>query len=354
MTHFNSPLALLFLCTVFNTPVVAATVTSPPRNLCAVAQDPIEDIEARKLIASLYPIIRNVISHTPSISWASSFLTNKPPENALRIQEIINLLFEDGSALFTEVSRRIDELGGVQSPSLWNEYFRTYDKTFGNSEGYQDLVAHAQFFLTNSHVAPSRNYHFLDVGAGTGNFSSALLVGPRNRYVVGVDLSDFGLRLAASKAKAVAGGSATRFIAIHGSFLDAKLDRQFDGVVMNNVFYTMNNDQRRTALKKIFKALKPGGRFFLSDPLPKVQNASSELKDFVMSAMSSAASTGSPLTEFDIAFAGAMNIFFMRKSPEFLSTQQLIDIGRAAGFEPLDWEIGYYGQVSSIEFVKPN
>jgi ubiquinone/menaquinone biosynthesis C-methylase UbiE len=172
--------------------------------------------------------------------------------------------------------------------------------------------------------------------------------------VVAVDLSRFGLEVAGKKAAKVTSQNSQRFTSIEANFLEADLKGiRFDGAIMNNVFYTMSPTQRKQALAKIFKALNSGGRFFLSDPLPKVQNAAAELEDFVKLAMVDAARQGAPLTEFDIAFAGGMNVFFMRKSPQFMSTKELIAEAQAAGFRVLDWEIGYYGQVSSLELEKP-
>ncbi len=107
-------------------------------------------------------------------------------------------------------------------------------------------------------LAPASGEQVLDVGAGTGLLAEyvATLVGPQGT-VLGID--PLPLRIALAKRKARANLSFDVADAHDLSTLNAD---QFDLVYLNAVFHWL--DDKKLALRQIFRVLKPGGRLGLA------------------------------------------------------------------------------------------
>jgi ubiquinone/menaquinone biosynthesis C-methylase UbiE len=107
-------------------------------------------------------------------------------------------------------------------------------------------------------------------------------------------------------------------------------------------------------LKRIFAELKPGGRLVLNDPRDFIQNDLSKLKKFLNSVAKSAARNDSPMTEFDVAFIGAVNLqFLVGGKTKFLSTTELQALASQAGFQVEQTYDTYYGAATMLILRKP-
>jgi ubiquinone/menaquinone biosynthesis C-methylase UbiE len=97
----------------------------------------------------------------------------------------------------------------------------------------------------------------LDVGCGTGRMALhvADLVGPSGK-VFGIDPSPHRIRVAIDKLKDGAFQN-VRFIQGRGEDLGAFQDGVFDDVYLCSVFHWI--DDKRSALREIYRVLKPGG-----------------------------------------------------------------------------------------------
>ncbi len=96
-------------------------------------------------------------------------------------------------------------------------------------------------------LAPRRGERILDLGCGDGYVTERLIA--TGATVVGVDAS------AAMVAAAKARGIDARAISVY----DLEFNREFDAVFSNSVLHWVLEPERAAA--RIFRALKPGGRF---------------------------------------------------------------------------------------------
>ena len=133
--------------------------------------------------------ISSVVSRN-RVDWKSAFFT------ADRVgswgSAVLAVRLSNQSGPQAELDAEISRLGGIQSPELWNQYFKSYDKVVGYCDGYVDLLEKANAVL------PLRG-RVLDIGAGTGNFSARLLSEAAHRQIIAVDRSLTGLQVAKKK-----------------------------------------------------------------------------------------------------------------------------------------------------------
>ena len=100
------------------------------------------------------------------------------------------------------------------------------------------------------------------------------------------------------------------------------------------MLYGLSEADRITVLKKIFADLKPGAKLALNDPRDFVQRDPVRLRQHLISVMTSAVDNHAPITEKEAAFIGVLNLQFLigGNNHRFLSTQELQQLARAAGF----------------------
>ncbi len=99
----------------------------------------------------------------------------------------------------------------------------------------------------------------LDIGCGTG--SLALRLAPHGSHVHGLDLSKEMIRIAVGKAAAQRVDNVTFHTGPFDDSFDELTDGSLDGICAFSILHLL--DDRRSALTKIFRLLKPGG-FFIS------------------------------------------------------------------------------------------
>lgn len=287
------------------------------------------------------------------IFWNSKVLRSSPHLSPERSLFIINQLMDKESALNREVTYVLSDLK-LGSSQFWDKFLKVYDRVVPFSHGYLEIFAEAVRVLP-------KTGRIVDFGAGTGNGAALLAVDSPDRVLVAVDISAEGLSLAKRKLNAVlsqvpSGSAAHRFELQNGDVLTANLaPGSVDGAIMVNVLHAISEDRRPQALKEVFKSLKEGSILVLNDPSDLVQQNSSKLAEFLVSVANSAATNGAPITEYDFAFLGAINIRLLAGgTTKFLSSDDLQALAKSSGFSVESIQSSYYGTGTLLVLKKPH
>jgi ubiquinone/menaquinone biosynthesis C-methylase UbiE len=132
------------------------------------------------------------------------------------------------------------------------------------ARGYDASLAGSSLFLVDErfvdrHCPPSGR--LLDLGCGTGRLPIAMV--RQGREVLGVDLSEAMLSVAAEKAEAA--GVAVRLVRANLVELDGIADGAFDcaACLFSTLGMVTGAANRRRVVAHVFRVLRPGGRFVL-------------------------------------------------------------------------------------------
>ena len=150
----------------------------------------------------------------------------------------------------------------LQLTEFWNEYANHFQH-LNLSPVYQDLMNHV---LAKTDVVQGMSC--LDIGCGTGNYSIALnALGAR---VIGVDSSSRMLELARENVKKTGQNNTTAEIQLIESdafeFVKKLESNILDRVVANLSIAYMPHP--KLILCELHRALKPGGKLVMSNPIP--------------------------------------------------------------------------------------
>lgn len=270
--------------------------------------------------------MRDSVSRAPKLAWKSRYIASSSKVGAVKATRIVEQVFSDRK-FQAEIAKAIRELGGPQSPHLWDVYFRRcYNAITGLSQGYIQLL------LETSRNIPKAGAIY-DLGGGTGNFSTSLLSLSSQRQVTLVDMSPEAIRVAHQTVRKFAVGS--RFAALKRNLRTPGIKQgSGDAAVINNVLYTLgNNQQKLSFLRKVHAALKPDAIVVRSDPKPNYQRDERTLCDWLVQVVSSAAYHRSPMSAFNVALYAEINRKILNgKSSPFLSEEKLISLAHEAGF----------------------
>jgi SAM-dependent methyltransferase len=302
-------------------------------------------LQRRKLLPFRHALKQ--VHKTGEVSWNIKGIVANRPMQQPRVSQIISDLMNPQSELSQDFRAHIEALGGMQNPALWNAYFGSYDRLVAYTPGYLDL------FLMANRVLP-KSGRIADFGAGSGNGSSILSSAAPARRILALDLSPGGLEAAARKLKIVTGNDPSRFEVRTFDLKAEKLEAgSLDGAVMNNVLYTLG-DKKAEVLKNVYASLKPGTALILNDPGNMVQQDPAKTREFVLKVASDAVKSGAPLTEYDVALVGAINIqVLMSPKSVFLTVEELRSLAQEAGFIVRGFYKGYYGASNFLVLQKP-
>jgi ubiquinone/menaquinone biosynthesis C-methylase UbiE len=179
---------------------------------------------------------------------------------------ILDLRFE-----VEEESRRfqLDLINVLQASLMWSAYATSYDIVLNSTEVYPRLVAQ---ILGESGDAPldsiPQDARVLDLGAGTGNITQRLASSRRRSVIFAVENNRTMLNLLRYKCKPYLRQDDREpgVIALKqdiGSLYGIP-NEYFDYVIMNNVFYTL--DEPVDCMREVNRVLKIGGEVRISGP----------------------------------------------------------------------------------------
>jgi ubiquinone/menaquinone biosynthesis C-methylase UbiE len=135
---------------------------------------------------------------------------------------------------------------------FWAKYFRVYD-VLNTVPTYRELLD-----SICRELAPQPGTLVLDAGSGTGNL--ALRLKGLGCEVVAIDFCEQAVECHTAKGSGgcVLVGDLTNGLPFR--------DDCFDGIVCNNVLYTLSARDQLKAAKEFHRVLKPGGRVALANP----------------------------------------------------------------------------------------
>ncbi|WP_226886947.1 class I SAM-dependent methyltransferase [Nisaea nitritireducens] len=142
----------------------------------------------------------------------------------------------------------------TNTAKFWNKHAEGYAKRpVGDEAAYERKLA-----LTRARLTPGMEV--LEFGCGTG--TTALHHAPHVAHIRAVDISPKMLEIARHKAEAASVGNITFEVADFDS-LEAE-DGNYDLVMAHSILHLLRD--RRAAIAKAVRLLKPGGLFISSTP----------------------------------------------------------------------------------------
>lgn len=155
----------------------------------------------------------------------------------------------------------------LENDLMWSEYALLYDRILNKTELYKDLVR--QMLGESGPLQPfPERARILDLGAGTGNLAIRLMNSPQKYFVAAVENNRTMLAKLRDKTDQfhtdVFGNHGIQCIKQDITSLNGVDDNSFDGVIMNNVLYSVTD--YKACLKEALRVLKPGGEIRISGP----------------------------------------------------------------------------------------
>lgn len=300
------------------------------------------------LARPFFSALRDTLPRPPIRSWPSNSIDPQKLVDVKRLVEIVAQARDPKSQLNADLTNHVQELGGMESPVMWDTYLKSYDKIATFSSDLHNIANAAHDILPKDGV-------IFDVGAGTATISAILLLLAPERKVVAGDWSTTGLALAKTKLDLVTNREPGRYKLLNMDLTKEEdwPTQKFDGAVMNNVLYAFGDHKvKLEVLKRICDSLKPGAPFILSDIL----NLSfPELQVALAGTAANGVRGGGPVTEYDIALAAKVNYDVLIKfSHLFTSPEELRKLAREAGFQVNGWYTAYNGAATFFYLTKPN
>lgn len=157
---------------------------------------------------------------------------------------------------------------------MWSEYALSYDIVLNSSNSYPGLIRTVVGMQNGNGPWPlPGNSKVLDLGAGTGNITALLSNPDDNRLVVALDNNGMMLNMLRRKCKPYlrdnAQGPGVIAIKQDVTSLFGLKNNFFDGVVINNVLYSLDSHMVETCLKEVYRVLSSGGEVRISEPHKK-------------------------------------------------------------------------------------
>lgn len=154
--------------------------------------------------------------------------------------------------------------------SLETYYMKTFIPAlkFEKLTGFYDKIMHLTMpekAFKNALIEQARiksEDHILDFGCGTLTLSLMMKQQYPEAFITGIDVDEKVLVIADKKR--ADSGFEIRLDKYDGGFLPY-LDETFDKVVSSLVFHHLSSNQKKLAIKEIYKVLKPNGEIHIAD-----------------------------------------------------------------------------------------
>ena len=138
---------------------------------------------------------------------------------------------------------------------------------------YSSLMAASQPFVADEVLDAidfSQSRRVLDVGGGEGEFLSRLALHVPHLHVTLFDLPEVALR---ARARFERANISDRSSTVGGSFLANQLPSDCDVVTLLRVIHDHDDTEARKILSAVRKAVPPGGRLILAEPMAETPGA---------------------------------------------------------------------------------
>ena len=152
------------------------------------------------------------------------------------------------------VYKALEQAGKAEGPLALNDLL-----ALGHLDQYHYLGAEACYELSDVLALDSQDYVY-DIGSGVGG-TARVLADCSGCKVLGVELQPELCRLSTELTRRIGLSEQVAFKA--GDFLDYEWDEVFDDFVSLLVF--LHLPERKLVLDHCYRALKPGGQFFIED-----------------------------------------------------------------------------------------
>ncbi|GEL77590.1 class I SAM-dependent methyltransferase [Tenuibacillus multivorans] len=141
-----------------------------------------------------------------------------------------------------------------ETKELFNQWAQSYDQDLENASG--PLLGYEQSLaISKELLSIKKNAKLLDIGIGTGAFSS--LLSETDTEVWGIDISEDMVIQCEKKHP--------EYYLKVGTFSEPNVDQTFDYIVSSFCFHEVLPDQRKQALQNGSDLLKSGGKLLLLD-----------------------------------------------------------------------------------------
>jgi ubiquinone/menaquinone biosynthesis C-methylase UbiE len=178
------------------------------------------------------------------------------------------LLDVDFATRDVTMSYQRDLVGVLARDVMWSEYALSYDTVLMNTDVYPKLLADMLGKNGGGLTPIARNATVLDLGAGTGNLTEALMAESPGRIVVALENNRTMLAVLRAKMRSYMRGSngGAGVVALKQDIttLLGLEDDYFDVALMNNVLYSV--DDAVACLREVCRVLRPGGEVRISGP----------------------------------------------------------------------------------------
>ncbi len=138
----------------------------------------------------------------------------------------------------------------------FNQWSNEYDRTLGSISFHRDLL---DLIVKNSGVKPG--YKILDIGCGTGLLSLKLLQ-KSDCFIAGIDYSKEMAQIFKDKIRKLGLNGRVSVTLMDADSLKFK-ENTFDMAVSSVVLHHLKD--KLPALKKVYRAIKPGGRLIIGE-----------------------------------------------------------------------------------------
>jgi tRNA (cmo5U34)-methyltransferase len=154
------------------------------------------------------------------------------------------------------------------SRAVFDATAATYDR-----DRMKLIPGHEAFYAAALELIPTDAMHIVELGAGSGLFSSMLRAAFPEAHLTLIDFSENMLALA--RGRLGSNSDASRITFLLADYTTEPLPANSDAVVSSLSIHHLEDDRKRGLLQPIFTALQPGGLFINADhiagPTPELE-----------------------------------------------------------------------------------